>query len=281
MKRLNSKSRPVVTILGGGDLASGAAHVLFSAGFPVVIVELPEPRMVRRAVCFAEAVYAGIFVVEGLEAKVVGEIGQLTEAKAAAGVRQFIPILVDSSPGYLVERLSFEPTEILIDARMLKQNLADMRSLAKVTVGLGPGFCAQQNVQYAVETMRGPSLGQLLESGATLPDTGVPGVQYGESSRRLLRAPKAGRFTASVPLGSLVVSGQEVGQVDGVPVCVAIPGRIRGLLHSGLAVHQGEKLGDCDPRGAAAVIDKISDKARIIGQACLKAVQQNLPVNLK
>ncbi len=47
---------PLIGIRGGGDLASGIAYRLFQAGFPVLMSELSQPRMVRRSVCFGEAV---------------------------------------------------------------------------------------------------------------------------------------------------------------------------------------------------------------------------------
>ena len=58
----------LVVIKGAGDLATGCAWRLLKSGFDVVMTELPQPLVVRRAVAFAEAVYAGSIRVEGVEA---------------------------------------------------------------------------------------------------------------------------------------------------------------------------------------------------------------------
>ena len=70
----------LVLIRGGGDLASGVAVRLHRSGFQVVITELAHPRVVRRSVAFAEAVFDGHAEVEG----VIGELqSDLEEVKAA------------------------------------------------------------------------------------------------------------------------------------------------------------------------------------------------------
>ena len=84
-------SGSLVLIKGAGDLASGVAARLHRCGFAVVMTELPEPLMVRRTVCFGEAVYEGEAAVEDIVARRVPDV---------AGVRavladRVIPILVD------------------------------------------------------------------------------------------------------------------------------------------------------------------------------------------
>jgi xanthine dehydrogenase accessory factor len=59
----------LVLIRGGGDLATGVAHRLHRAGFTVMIAEFPRPLAVRRAVSFAEVVYAERVTVEGVTAR--------------------------------------------------------------------------------------------------------------------------------------------------------------------------------------------------------------------
>ena len=83
------KSRYVL-IRGGGDLASGVALRLYRADIKVLITELPKPLAVRRAVSFAEAVFAGTCEVEGVRAKLI-EADQLSAWDDA----DEIPVLVD------------------------------------------------------------------------------------------------------------------------------------------------------------------------------------------
>jgi len=56
-----------VLIKGAGDLGTGVAARLWRCGFGVILAEIAEPTVIRRTVAFAEAVYAGRAVVEGIE----------------------------------------------------------------------------------------------------------------------------------------------------------------------------------------------------------------------
>ena len=57
MKRL-------VIVRGGGELASGAIHCLYRAGFRVLVLEQAEPTATRRKVSFSDAMYKGEAEVE-------------------------------------------------------------------------------------------------------------------------------------------------------------------------------------------------------------------------
>ncbi|HHX78117.1 MAG TPA: hypothetical protein GX697_07215, partial [Firmicutes bacterium] len=59
-----------VVIKGGGDLASGVAHRLYRSGFAVIILELPQPLVVRRTVAFAAAAQQGEIEIEGVKGRV-------------------------------------------------------------------------------------------------------------------------------------------------------------------------------------------------------------------
>ena len=75
-----------------------------------------------------------------------------------------------------------------------------------------------------------------------------------------------------VKLGDLVDEGQLLLHVDETPVLAPLAGMVRGLLHDGLAVTEGFKIGDIDPRGAKADHLSISDKARAIAGGVLEAM---------
>jgi xanthine dehydrogenase accessory factor len=49
-------------------------------------------------------------------------------------------------------------------------------------------------------------------------------------------------------------------------------GVLRGLLHDGLPVEQGVKVGDLDPRGDPSYCRLISDKSLAIGGGALEAL---------
>lgn len=254
---------PRVVVRGGGELGSAAARLLFLVGFPVVVLERLQPLAVRRKVCFAEAVWSGSATVEGVP-------GRLVEpAVAAAGVRQVGLLVVADAAG---DSLPLLAPGVLVDARMTKSGPRDDRPAATVTVGLGPGFTAGVDVDAVIETQRGPELGRVIWTGSAQPDTGRPSPVLGVTDERVLRAPRGGVFRAASRIGDLVAPGARVGEVEGAPVVVSTGGLLRGLIHDGVEVEAGVKLGDVDPRGAGVDPSRISDKARAVAAGALEAV---------
>lgn len=71
-----------------------------------------------------------------------------------------------------------------MDAILAKKNLGTMRDMAPLTIALGPGFTAGQDVDVVVETKRGHRLGRIIREGSAIPDTGIPGIigGYGKSA---------------------------------------------------------------------------------------------------
>jgi xanthine dehydrogenase accessory factor len=69
-----------------------------------------------------------------------------------------------------------------------------------------------------------------------------------------------------------VHEGETVMQVNDVPVRAPFWGCLRGLIHDGLTVHHGMKIGDVDPRGDSRYCEVVSDKARALGRAALEAI---------
>ena len=255
--------RRLVSVKGGGDIATGIVHRLFRSGFDVAITEIDKPTVIRRTVAFAEAVYAGDACVEGLEAALVKKenINQVL----ASGK---IPVLVD--PGGSLVRL-LRPWA-LVDAILAKKNLGTSVTDANVVIGIGPGFTAGQDTHAVVETMRGHELGRVITQGTALPNTGIPGNIGGFTSERLIKAPIAGKFQAKREIGDTVCKNDVVAYVDNVPVRAEISGVLRGILQNGLTVYKGMKVGDVDPRCRREHCFSISDKARAVGGGVLEAL---------
>jgi xanthine dehydrogenase accessory factor len=252
-----------VLIRGAGDCATGVALSLHHAGFSVLMTEQPEPTVIRRTVSFAEAVFQGSQTVEGT-------VAELSRAEAIAGVlaRGRIAVVVDPRSDI---RKSFAP-DVVVDAILAKKNLGTMMGFAPVVIGLGPGFTAGVDVHAVIETMRGHELGRILYEGGAQPDTGVPGEIQGRTSERVLKAPGPGRVLLQKRIGDLVRKGEAVMTVGSVPVTAPLDGCVRGLIHEGLYVSAGLKIGDIDPRGQDSYTATISDKARTLGRAALEAV---------
>ncbi|MDR7868617.1 MAG: selenium-dependent molybdenum cofactor biosynthesis protein YqeB [Sporomusaceae bacterium] len=262
MTALDKENRLIV-IKGAGDLATGVAHRLFRSGFAVVMTELPHPTVIRLPVAFAAAVFTGRATVEGVAAVRT----EPAEAAAVAG-HGLVAVVVDPQ-GAVVQAL--KPWAV-VDAILAKRNTGTRLSDAPVVVGLGPGFAAGRDVGYVVETARGHYLGRVIEQGEALPDTGVPGLIGGYGSERLLRSPAHGAFRAARAIGDTVAAGESVGHVGGLPVTAVIGGVLRGLIHDGLVVAAGQKIGDIDPRGRREYCFTISDKARAVGGGVLEAL---------
>ena len=66
--------KPLVLMRGGGDIASGAVYRLRRAGYTVVISEIAIPTMIRREVCYGNAVHRGEMILERFVARHVKRI---------------------------------------------------------------------------------------------------------------------------------------------------------------------------------------------------------------
>ncbi len=249
---------------GGGDLGSGVAHRLHRARYGIAILEIEQPTVIRRRVAFASAVYDGQIMVEGVKAVRVPDAATARWAVS----QEMIAVLVDPQGRTLAD---LAPAA-LVDARLAKRNLGTLLTDAPIVIGLGPGFVAGSNVHAVIETQRGHDLGRVIYAGAATPDTGAPGPIGGEEHRRLLSAPATGVFRAVRQIGALVKAGDIVGYVGESPVAAAINGVLRGIVHDGVVVPAGLKIGDVDPRSVVEHCFTISDKARAIGGGVLEAL---------
>ena len=260
----------LVVVRGGGDLGTGVAHRLHRSGFTVMVTELPRPLVVRRAVAFAEAVYAGSIEVEGVTARLADD----PMAGMAYSVLEEIPVVVDEA-GDVISRMQ---PRIVVDARLAKRPLDTRRQDAPLVIGLGPGFTAGKDCHAVVETNRGHHLGRVYWEGSAEPDTGRPEAVQGVAGERVLRAPVAGVFQGRCAIGNSVRAGDVLADVSGQSILASFDGVVRGLLHDGLEVSAGLKVGDLDPRGVRDYCFLISDKARAIGGGVLEALLAGLPL---
>lgn len=258
-----------VLIRGGGDLASGVALRLHRAGIKVLITELANPLAVRRAVSFAEAVFEGEHIVEGVKAKLV-EASQLSAWDEA----DTIPVLVDPN----ADILSSLVFPVVIDARLIKQTPDPLQADVPLHIGLGPGFSAGSNSHAVIETRRSHTLGRVIWDGATQPDSGQP---EGDS-RRVLRAPSDGVVIAHASIGDILEEGQVIAEIENksqkLKIQSPFDGALRGLIREGMTVTNGLKIGDVDPRGDRSACFLVSDKALAIGGGVLEAILSRVEI---
>ena len=79
--------KPLVLMRGGGDIASGAVYRLRRAGYPVVISEIAIPTMIRREVCYGNAVHRGEMILERFVARHVS-LGEVKDTLVQNGMMQ-------------------------------------------------------------------------------------------------------------------------------------------------------------------------------------------------
>ncbi|UHQ96187.1 selenium-dependent molybdenum cofactor biosynthesis protein YqeB [Natrinema halophilum] len=255
----------LVVVRGGGDLGSGVVYRLHRAGYPVIVAETARPTVVRRAVAFGAAMYEDEVSIQGVTGRQAADIDD-----ALAAIKDDeVPVLEDPNATVVDE---LEPKAV-VDAIMAKgkTDTGTRRDLADVVIGLGPGFEAGENVDAVVETDRGHELGHVIYDGKPSPYDGEPGERRGYTHERVLRAPSDGVWSPSVEIGDIVEAEATVGYVDDDPVVTAIGGLVRGLVHDGVSVSSGAKLGDVDPRDDVDYT-KISDKALCLGGGVLEAL---------
>ncbi|MBE6006981.1 MAG: hypothetical protein E7238_07500 [Sarcina sp.] len=323
----------ILVVRGAGDLATGTIHRLCRAGFPVLALETAHPMAIRRHVAFSGAVRAGETVVEGIRAVRVASVeearavwdrqvvcrsqGRHREEPAGQGFCQGkdgggpravsceedpvrdrdaellpeVPVLVDPE-GRSIEEL--KPFAV-VDAILAKKNTGTSRAMAPLTIALGPGFTAGEDVDYVIETMRGHNLGRIISRGQALPNTGVPGIIGGFGAERVIHAPAAGILHIVRDIGETVQAGETIAVIEtaldtasgqgpgkafeqdntgeAVPVPASITGLIRGMIPDGTPVRRGLKIADIDPRrDQVRNCTTISDKARCIAGSVLELV---------
>ncbi len=250
----------LILLRGGGDLASGVAVRLHRAGLQLLITELEQPLAVRRTVAFSEAIYAGKCTVEGITAR---RAQNALEAENIL-VQNEIPVLADPQ----LEILSDFDFIALVDARLTKQAPGPLPRSVPLHIGLGPGFRAGENCHAVIETRRSHTLGRVLWNGDAQPDSGQP---EGDP-RRVLRAPMDGILKSNTEIAAHVEKGDPIARVDDVPIVSPMKGVLRGLIHDGIRVVKGLKIGDIDPRDDPSACYLVSDKALAVGGGVLEAI---------
>ena len=268
------KRDDLIVVRGGGDLATGVVHRLWSAGLRVLVLETAHPAAIRRQVSLCEAVYEGETTVEGMRGI---RVETLADADAV-WAQNAVPILIDPTGVCLPQA---RPA-VLVDAIIAKKNLGTTREMAPLTIALGPGFAAGQDVDVVVETKRGHKLGRIIRAGSAAPNSGVPGVIGGYGAERVIHSPAAGVFRNRRAIADFVEAGEtiallETPEGETVPVTTQISGILRGLLRDGYPVPKGFKVADVDPRREELEnCFLISDKARCIAGSVLELVAAEL-----
>jgi len=253
----------LVVVRGGGDLGTGVVFRLRRAGFPVIVLEIPQPMAIRRSVAVASAVLEGRARIEDMDAILIDDPATALETARSGAV----PVMIDAA----LPPPPINPS-VIVDARLAKYNIDTTREDAPLVVALGPGFTAGEDCDAVIETMRGHSLGRVIWEGSASPNTGIPGLVGGESAARVVRAPTPGILSWKVTIGDMVATGQVLGDINGVPIRSRVGGVVRGQLPAGYDVEWNWKLADVDPRAERSACFEISDKSLSVGGGVVEAV---------
>lgn len=261
--------KPIV-VRGGGDIATGTIYQLSRAGYPVLVLETEHPSAIRRQVAFCEAVYEKTSSVEDLTAVHADSLEEAMDT-----VHPLRPVVLVDPEGDSIREIK---PDVVVDAILAKRNLGTRRDMAKLTIGLGPGFSAGKDVDYVIETMRGHNLGRIIKDGPAMADTGVPGKIMGYGKERVIHAPAEGILYGRAEIASKVKKDDVIAVIreDGgteMPVFASLNGIVRGLIRDGYPVKKGFKIADIDPRMEERDnCFTISDKARCIAGSVLRLV---------
>lgn len=258
----------LIIVRGAGDLATGVLIRLHNAGYQVMATEVEKPTVIRRTVSFAEAIYEGKSVVEGVTAQMIDD---LDEAYPLMD-KGIIPVIADAEGKSI---MAMRP-RVVVDAILAKRNLGTKRSDAPLVIALGPGFTAGKDCHLVIETMRGHDLGRIINEGSARANTGVPGIIAGYGKERVVHSPGEGVFRhCGHEIGDIVQKGETIAMVGDKEVKSQLDGMLRGLLRDGLSVSLGFKVADVDPRGKDAQCTSVSDKAKAIAGGVLEAVDHH------
>jgi len=256
-----------ILIRGANDVGSAVAFRLFTAGYSVVVHETPLPTTTRRKMAYADAIFDGYAMLDGVEAQFIKRLYLLRGVLVAHRV---IPVVVKD----FHELMQTLRPQILVDARMRKHIQPEsQRGLNELTIGLGPNFIAGETVDIAIETNWGDSLGQIVVQGATKQLQGEPREISGHGRDRYVYAPIGGIFHSSLQIGDTVIQGEEVARIDSTSLYAPITGALRGLTHDNVPVTPKTKVIEVDPRRDNPQISGISERPARIAESVLTAIQ--------
>ena len=257
----------IVIIKSAHDIGSAIAHRIKSRGEAPILLEAPAPGATRGLMSFAAAVHEGRAVLEGQAAIRHHDPRAALEAAERAGE---IPLLAGDLDGALPLA-----AQVMVDARMLKKTVPPPQiDLAPLTIGIGPGFVAGEQVHAVIESNHGAELGAVIWEGAAEAYTGKHRKVEGLGAERYLYAPHGGTFRTERGLLEAIEPGDTAGWVDETPLKALAGGILRGLATSGLHVSEGAKLVEVDPTGDPDNCRGIASRPARIAEGVMEAIDQ-------
>ncbi|HVZ52132.1 MAG TPA: xanthine dehydrogenase [Pseudolabrys sp.] len=251
--------------MGTNEIASAVAVHLHRARYSVVLSHDPQPPVIRRKMAFHDVLFGEALEVDGVAGERVDNGMQVFNRRSPDGV------LVTGLG--LLDLLAVRSVDLLVDARMQKRQITpDLRRLARMAVGLGPGFSTAANCDIAIET-RPARIGVVVRDGWTDAPDGAASPLGELGSERFVYSTAPGRWHTPVEIGSRVFRGFVLGHLAGAPVRAPRDGILRGIVRDGSEVPAGVKLLEIDPRGRDAQWTGIDQRGHAIAEATLAAIK--------
>ncbi len=266
-----SRFRPVILVLGVGEIASAVAHRLFLARFRVLMTEDDCTLELDRHNTFARGLVEGFCEVEGVAARraVVTEAVSLVEH----GILPLLAIDARSAVDVL-------GAEIVVDARTGERRHKLRLSDASRIIAVTPGCVVGESCHMAVESEKGINLGRIIlnrfgqtnyvskgESGEEGRSPNAP-VEPGPVAEVL--AGSEGKFCPKARLGVHLDPGDPIGEIAGTAVPTPVKGILKGILREGVAIKAGALLAEVDERGLEDCCYNISEQGRAASGAVLE-----------
>lgn len=228
---------------------------------------MTQPTTTRRGMAFADAVFEGQAVLDGVRAVRVDSVEQVVQALDR---RDAIPVFVRP----LGSLLATVGHRLLVDARVRKHAAPEVQmGFADLTVGLGPALVAGRHAHVVVET-NWDGLGAVITEGASRPLAGEPRAIAGHARDRYVYAPTAGVFRTTRQIGDAVRRGDLVAEIGWTTLGAPLDGVLRGLTHDDVPVAVGTKVIEVDPRGQAAEVRGVAERPRRIAEGVLSAIRE-------
>jgi len=266
--RIAALERPLAVVLGTNEVASAVAVYLHKAGYAVILAHDPLPPVLRRGMAFHDALYGDRASLDGIGASRIDYIADIYSALAE-------PDRVAITSLGLTDLLVLGGIEAIVDARLQKRLvMPDFRGLARITIGLGPGFVVNENCDVAIETHPLRS-GTVLREGATAAES-APTDLGGVGRERFATTSVGGRWWTAVDIGTRVFKGFVIGHVAGVPVPAPIDGILRGIARDGLEVPAGTVLVEMDPRSRGCQWTGMDEASRQIAEATVRTMKSHM-----
>jgi len=261
----NDAEQRFAVVLGTNEIASAVAVHLHRARYAVVLSYDPSPLVIRRKMAFHDILFGESLEVDGVAGERVDNGMQVYKR-----LRDPVGVLVTGLG--LLDLLAVRAVDVLVDARMQKHQITpDLRRLARLTVGLGPGFSARTNCDIAIET-HPARVGSIVREGWTDAPDGMASPLGELGSERFLYSPMPGRWHTPVEIGTRVFRDFVLGHLAGVPMRAPRDGVLRGIVRDGSEVPAGVKLLEIDSRGRAACWTGIDQRGRAIAEATMRAI---------